>query len=168
MLPRTRAYRSNASNRVRAIPAQLALGIQRMDLLVPSKRSVTFIKEEMHFRERKWSPISPGTTSQKVRKAPAATSVHHIAHSCLIPSVDCSSIRQVSSKRLRSRIQLLYGTRLYLDQPTNPHPAFGTLSRAGEGLGVRALRSAFAMRELVRLSIHLEMVKASSGDYLGQ
>ena len=37
------------------------------------------------------------------------------------------------------RIQLLYGTRLYLGVLASPHPAFGTpLPRAGEGKGVRA------------------------------
>ena len=83
--------------------------------------------------------MSPETTFQKVRKAPAATSVHHIVPSCLIPSVRCWSIRQVSSMRFWIAFQLLYGTRLYLGVLATPHPAFGTpLPRAGEGKGVRA------------------------------
>ena len=49
--------------------------------------------------ERPWSPMSPGTTYQKVSNAPAATSVHHIVPSRLIPSGGCSSSRQVSSLR---------------------------------------------------------------------
>jgi hypothetical protein len=66
-------------------------------------------------------------------------------------------------------LQLLHGTRLYLGVPANPHPAFGTpLPRAGEGLGVRARRTALAMRELVCVSIHLEMVTASSWDHAGK
>lgn len=52
---------------------------------------------------------------------------------------------------------------------TSPHPAFGTpLPRAGEGLGVRVCRTAIAKRELVYVSIHLEMVTAHSGDHLGK
>ncbi|MFN9437691.1 MAG: hypothetical protein ACK6DC_22515 [Planctomycetota bacterium] len=46
-------------------------------------------------------------------------------------------------------------------------PPSAPLSRAREGLGVRAWRTAIAMRELVYVSIHREMVTAHSGDHLG-
>ena len=54
-------------------------------------------------------------------------------------------------------------------KPSPRLPALGSpLPRAGEGLGVRARRTALAKRELVCVSIHLEMVTASSCDHLGK
>jgi hypothetical protein len=94
--------------------------------------------------ERQWSPMSPETTLQKVSKAPAATSVHHMVPSCVVPSSGYSSCRQVWSMKVWIAFQLLYVTQLYLGVLASPHPAFGTpLPRAGEGKGVRAANILF-------------------------
>ena len=112
--------------------------------------------------------MSPETTFQKVRKAPAATSVHHIVPSCLIPSSSSLNYRQVSSMKFWIAFLLLNGTRLDLGVPANPHPAFGTpLPRAGEGMGVRARRTAFAMTKFLWVATHVEMGIALSVGRLG-
>jgi hypothetical protein len=73
-----------------------------------------------------------------------------------------STIASCIGAGLRSKDTFHLGVRTTLTPPSAP------LSRAREtGYGVRARRAAFAMRELVRLAHHEEMVSTLNGDRLG-